>query len=228
MVASIFVNPLQFAPHEDFATYPRSFERDCELLAAVGCDIVFAPSDEEMYPEPQDCIVNPPGRLANILEGEVRPGFFSGVCTLVLKLFHAVQPAAAAFGKKDYQQLKVIQNMARQLMLPIKILPAETVRASSGLALSSRNGYLSDAQRIEAAQLYAALTRIGAAVKSGRNDWNLLEQEAAKALTKRGWHADYVAIRRQSDLGAPVPGDRLVVLGAARLADTRLIDNLEI
>ena len=228
VVASIFVNPLQFAPHEDFATYPRTLERDCEHLSKVGCDIVFAPEEEELYPEPQEFKVQPPGRLVDILEGQVRPGFFTGVCTVVLKLFNAVQPAAAVFGKKDYQQLRVIQSMVRQLMLPIKLVPGEIVRASTGLALSSRNGYLSEADRTEAAQLYAALTRTAGAVKSGRADFRELERETMEALTARGWCPDYIAIRRQSDLAEPAIGDRLVVLGAARLAGTRLIDNLEI
>jgi pantoate--beta-alanine ligase len=228
VVASIFVNPLQFAPHEDFATYPRTLERDCELLSHVGCDIVFAPHEEEIYPEPQECKVNPPARLAEILEGAVRPGFFTGVCTVVLKLFNAVQPTAAVFGKKDYQQLLVIRSMVRQLILPVKIVPAVTVRVSTGLALSSRNGYLSDAQRVEAAQLHAVLAKVAAGVKAGRTDWCVLEREASDALTLRGWSVDYVAIRRQRDLAEPLPGDRLVVLGAAKLASTRLIDNVEI
>jgi len=162
------------------------------------------------------------------MEGQVRPGFFTGVCTVVLKLFTAVQPAAAVFGKKDYQQLRVMQSMVRQLMLPTKLVPGETVRASSGLALSSRNGYLCEADRAEAAQLYAALKRTAAAVKSGRTDFGVLERETMDALTARGWCPDYIAIRRQSDLAEPTMGDRLVVLGAARLAGTRLIDNLEI
>lgn len=228
VVASVFVNRLQFAPHEDFATYPRTLERDCELLAAGGCDIVFAPPEEELYPEPQAYTVHPPGRLADILEGEVRPGFFIGVCTVVSKLFNLVQPAAAVFGKKDYQQLLVIQQMVRQLALPIEILPAETVRDSSGLALSSRNGYLNDRQLIEAARLNATLGNVAAALRSGRTDWAILEQEAAHGLTARGWRPDYVAIRGRHDLGAPRSGDRLVVLGAAHLGGTRLIDNLEV
>jgi pantoate--beta-alanine ligase len=227
VLASIFVNRLQFAPHEDFVTYPRTLERDCELLAKVGCDIVFAPSEEEVYPQPQEYKVHPPARLADILEGAVRPGFFIGVCTVVLKLFNMVQPAAAVFGKKDLQQLLVIRSMVHQLTLPIKLVAAETVRAASGLALSSRNGYLSEAERTEAAQLHTMLVNTAAAVKSGRTDWSTLETEAAEALTARGWRPDYVAIRRQSDLAEPT-GDRLVVLAAARLAGTRLIDNLEI
>ena len=228
VVASVFVNPLQFAPHEDFATYPRTLERDCELLANGGCDIVFAPAEQELYPEPQGYKVHPPGLLADILEGQVRPGFFVGVSTVVLKLFNLVQPSAAVFGKKDYQQLLVIRNMVRQLALSIDIVAAETVRDPSGLALSSRNGYLNDRQRVEAAQLNAVLRNVTAALRAGRTDFSNLEREAADVLTARGWRPDYIAIRNQSNLQAPVNGERLVVLGAAKLGDTRLIDNLEV
>ena len=233
VVTSIFVNRLQFAPHEDFARYPRTFGRDCELLAGSGCDIVFAPSDADVYPEPQAYTVHPPAELAGILEGAVRPAFFTGVCTVVLKLFNMVQPAAAVFGKKDYQQLLVIRSMVRQLALPIEVVSAATVRESSGLALSSRNGYLSDSQRTQAAQLHAALTQLAAAVKSGRADWPALERAAQDLLAAEGWQPDYVAIRRRSDLGKPSSGapssaGPLIVLAAARLGGTRLIDNLEI
>jgi pantoate--beta-alanine ligase len=228
VVTSIFVNRLQFAPHEDFGTYPRTLERDCQLLSQVGCDIVFAPQEEEIYPEPQGFKVRPPTDLADILEGAVRPGFFSGVCTVVLKLFNAVQPDAAVFGKKDYQQLLVIRSMLRQLMSPVKLVPAETVRAPTGLALSSRNGYLSEADGVEAPRLHAVLRQAAAALGAGQSDWTALEREAEDALTARGWTVDYIAIRRQSDLATPSTGDRLVVLGAARLAGTRLIDSLEI
>jgi pantoate--beta-alanine ligase len=233
VVTSIFVNRLQFAPHEDFAIYPRTFERDCELLSASGCDLVFAPSDQEVYPEAQGYTLHPPPELADILEGEVRPGFFTGVCTVVLKLFNMVQPAVAVFGKKDYQQLLVVRRMVRQLALPIEIVPAETVRDSSGLALSSRNGYLDGPQRAEAAQLHAALCKLAAAARSGSRDWRTLEHEAQAFLSARGWQPDYVAIRRQSDLrepSTPKPaiGEPLVALAAARLGGTRLIDNLEI
>jgi pantoate--beta-alanine ligase len=234
VVASIFVNPLQFAPHEDFAKYPRTLERDSELLADGACDIVFAPSEQEVYPEPQGYKVHPPAGLADILEGQVRPGFFVGVSTVVLKLFNMVQPAAAVFGKKDYQQLFLIRNLVRQLALPIEIVPAETVRDSSGLALSSRNGYLSDTQRVEAAQLSAVLNKVAAALKSNRTDWTSLEREATDVLAGRGWRPDYVAIRNQADLLAPTPGlaatngNGLVVLGAATLDGTRLIDNVEV
>ncbi len=228
VVASIFVNPLQFAPHEDFTTYPRTLERDCALLSENGCDIVFAPPEREVYPEAQVYKVQPPGSLADSLEGAVRPGFFTGVCTVVLKLFNLVQPAAAVFGKKDYQQLLVIRNMVRQLALPIELVAAQTVRDSTGLALSSRNGYLSGPERIEAAQLYAVLSTAAAAVKSGRIDWQSLEREASDALLARGWWPDYVAIRNRADLGDPAPGERLVALGAATLGSTRLIDSLEL
>ena len=228
VVTSIFVNRLQFAPHEDFATYPRTFERDCALLAGSGCDIVFAPADGEVYPEAQGYTVHPPTELADILEGQVRPGFFTGVCTVVLKLFNMVEPAAAVFGKKDYQQLLVIRSMVRQLALPIEMVPAEIVRDARGLALSSRNGYLNDSQRAEAAQLQAALSKLVAEARAGRADWRSLEREAQEFLAARGWQPDYVAIRRQSDLREPSLGDPMVALAAARLGGTRLIDNVEI
>jgi pantoate--beta-alanine ligase len=227
VVASIFVNRLQFAPHEDFDTYPRTLERDCELLAPAGCDIVFAPSEKDLYPEPQGYRVHPPAELADILEGHFRPGFFTGVCTVVLKLFNCVQPRVAVFGKKDYQQLMVIRRMVEQLALPIEIVGGETGRAADGLALSSRNGYLSAAERAEAVQLSAALRRIEAAVRAGERDWAKLEAEAMSGLAARGWKPDYVAIRRRRDLGAPADGEPLVVLAAAKLGTTRLIDNLE-
>lgn len=227
VVASIFVNQLQFAPHEDFATYPRTLERDCELLSNGGCDIVFAPSAQEIYPEIQEYKVHPPAKLADILEGSFRPGFFVGVCTVVLKLFNIVNPAVAVFGKKDYQQLLVIKNMVRQLALPIEIIPAETVRDPSGLALSSRNGYLNESQRVEAVQLSKALRKVAGDVQSGRTDWQQIERTAFESLVARGWQPDYVAIRRRSDLQAPVESGPLVILAAARLGATRLIDNLE-
>ncbi len=238
VVASIFVNRLQFAPHEDFATYPRTFERDCELLAGSGCDIVFAPAESEMYPEAQTYTVRPPPEFTDILEGQVRPGFFTGVCTVVLKLFNIVQPDAAVFGKKDYQQLLVVRSMVRQLALPIEMMAGETVRDASGLALSSRNGYLNDSQRTEAAQLHASLSRLAAAARTGRADWPALEREAQEFLRARGWQPDYVAVRRRSDLREPSSvqpsavqpwaGEPLVVVAAARLGGTRLIDNVEI
>jgi pantoate--beta-alanine ligase len=228
VVASIFVNPLQFAPHEDFKKYPRTLEHDCKHLADAGCGIVFAPDVEEMYPEAQEFGVQPPAGLADILEGSARPGFFTGVCTVVLKLFGIVGPNAAVFGKKDYQQLLVITKMVRQFALPIEIIAAETIRDASGLALSSRNGYLNEQQRIDAVQLYAALRNIAGEVRAGRTDWRPLEESAYDILRSRGWRPDYVAIRRQADLGEPVQGEPMVVLGAAKLGGTRLIDAVDV
>lgn len=227
-VASIFVNQLQFAPNEDFDKYPRTLERDCGLLAAAGCDIVFAPSAQEMYPEPQQCMVHPPAALADVLEGEVRPGFFVGVSTVVLKLFDIVRPDIAVFGKKDYQQLLVIKNMVRQLALPIDIISAETVRESNGIALSSRNGYLDPTQRTEAVHLHKTLRKAAADVTAGRMQRQDIEAAALESLSVRGWRPDYIAIRKQSDLSIPADGDSLVILGAARLGTTRLIDNWEL
>ena len=228
VVASIFVNRLQFAPHEDFDTYPRTLERDCEMLRAAGCNFVFAPNEAELYPEPQAYKVQPPGALADILEGHFRPGFFTGVCTVVLKLFNCVQPRVAVFGKKDYQQLMVIRQMVRQLALPIDIVAGETTRAEDGLALSSRNGYLDVTRRVEAVTLSRELKGIAAALRSGRRDLAALEDAAMQSLTARGWSPDYVAIRRRSDLAAPSSGEALVVVAAAKLGTTRLIDNLEL
>jgi pantoate--beta-alanine ligase len=228
VVASIFVNPLQFAPHEDFAEYPRTLERDCELLAGGGCDIVFAPSAQEMYPEAQEYTVRPPAALADILEGSSRPAFFTGVCTVVLKLFSIVQPNVAVFGKKDYQQLLIVSKMVRQLALPMEIVPADTVRDADGLALSSRNSYLDERDRIEAAQLHATLRILADQVRTGRSDWARLESSAFETLRARGWRPDYVAIRGQADLELPLRGQPLIALAAAKLGDIRLIDNLDI
>ena len=228
VVASIFVNPLQFGPHEDFNTYPRTLENDCSLLEKGGCDILFAPGPLDMYPEPQEFKVHPAAGLGDVLEGSSRPGFFVGVATVVLKLFNIVRPSAAVFGKKDYQQLLVVKNMVAQLALPIEIVPGETVREASGLALSSRNGYLTDLERVEAVNLSAVLRSAAEQVRSGQRNWAAMENTALSSLRSRGWLPDYVAIRRRSDLGEPVAGQPLVALGAARLGSTRLIDNLEI
>jgi pantoate--beta-alanine ligase len=227
-VVSIFVNRMQFGPREDFDKYPRTFDADCNKLAAAGCDVVFAPDETEIYPEPQTYAVEPP-EIAHILDGAVRPGHFRGVATVVLKLFNMVAPRAAIFGKKDYQQCIVLRNMVRQLALPIEIILADTVRAPDGLALSSRNGYLTPAERAEAPALHRALVRARDEVAAGKQDTLRIELEAMAGLAGRGWQPDYIAIRRQSDLLAPQPGDReLVVLGAAKLGATRLIDNIEI
>jgi pantoate--beta-alanine ligase len=233
-VASIFVNRLQFGPNEDFDTYPRTFERDCEQLAANGCDVLFAPSEKDLYPEPQVFKVHPPTDLADILEGAFRPGFFVGVSTVVHKLFNVVQPDIALFGKKDYQQLMVIRRMVQQMALPIEIIGGETRRADDGLALSSRNGYLSADERAEAVQLSMALKGLAAAARAGNAAGELdvaaAEAAAMEALRTRGWQPDYLTVRRQHDL-SPLTGpcdEPLVVLGAAKLGKTRLIDNLEV
>ncbi|MFT7722337.1 MAG: pantoate--beta-alanine ligase [Roseateles sp.] len=231
VVASIFVNRLQFAPHEDFDTYPRTLARDCALLEGAGCDIVFAPSESELYPEPQGYKVVPPAELADILEGHFRPGFFTGVCTVVHKLFNIVQPTLAVFGKKDYQQLMVIRRMVAQMALPIAIHGGETRRSeapgSEGLALSSRNGYLSEAEKAEALRLSRALKALIARWQAGERGLAAMEADAMQALRDAGWAPDYLTLRRQHDLGPAVAGQPLVALGAARLGKTRLIDNLE-
>ena len=228
VVASIFVNRLQFAPHEDFDNYPRTFDRDCDLLREVGCDVLFAPDERTLYPEPQRFLVQPPGELADLLEGQFRPGFFTGVCTVVSKLFNIMQPRAAVFGKKDYQQLMIVRRMVQQMALPIEIIGADTSRAADGLALSSRNGYLSAQERAQAVALPQTLQTVAAALRRGEPDAPGLQAQAMQSLTAMGWQPDYVAIRRQADLGVPRPGDALVVLAAARLGRTRLIDNLEV
>ncbi|MGB4061361.1 MAG: pantoate--beta-alanine ligase [Burkholderiaceae bacterium] len=237
-VASIFVNRLQFAPNEDFDTYPRTLQADCDKLAAAGCDVVFAPNERDLYPEAQTFTVAPDQALANILEGHFRPGFFTGVCTVVMKLFQCVYaeakgPRHALFGKKDYQQLMVIRRMVEQFALPITVVGGETQRAADGLALSSRNGYLSAPERAEAVQLSQALRQLAEAARAlpAGADFaaalGTLEHDAVQALNRRGWRTDYLTVRRRRDLQAPAHGDSLVVLGASRLGATRLIDNLE-
>jgi pantoate--beta-alanine ligase len=233
VVASIFVNRLQFGPNEDFDKYPRTLQSDCEKLEHEGVYVCFAPDEKAMYPEPQEYRVAPPHDLADILEGEFRPGFFVGVSTVVLKLFACVQPRAAVFGKKDYQQLMIVRRMARQFALPVEIIAAETVRAEDGLALSSRNGYLSGAERAEAPRLYRLLNSIKERIHQGEKNVLPIEKDALNQLQKAGWKPDYIAIRRRSDLKAVTAeqmaaGEPLVVLAAAKLGATRLIDNLEI
>jgi len=236
LVASIFVNRLQFLPHEDFASYPRTFEDDCAKLREQGCDVLFAPDEAELYPQPQTFKVQPDPALADILEGQFRPGFFTGVSTVVMKLFMAVfagqAQGVAVFGKKDYQQLMVIRQMVRQFALPIEVIGVDTSRAPDGLALSSRNGYLSPSERAEAVQLSMALRQLGQeALACGTELPSLLmqlEAQAMERLRQRGWQPDYLTVRRRSDLQAPLAGDALVVLGAAKLGTTRLIDNIEV
>ena len=234
VVASIFVNRLQFGPNEDFDKYPRTLIDDIEKLEK-GRDVyvLFAPDERELYPEPQTFRVQPPSDLGGILEGEYRPGFFDGVCTVVLKLFSCVQPRVAVFGKKDYQQLMVIRSMCRQFQLPVDILAHETVRAADGLALSSRNVYLSSEHRAQAPELYATLGSMRESLLSGAKDIESLQTHAQQRLQSRGWQVDYLAIRRQRDLLTPLAaeleqGEPLVILAAAKLGPTRLIDNLEV
>jgi pantoate--beta-alanine ligase len=229
VVASIFVNRLQFGPRDDFDRYPRTFQADCDRLEAAGIAHVFAPDETVMYPQPQHYYVDPAPAQVSTLEGEFRPGHFRGVATVVLKLLNIVRPDVALFGKKDYQQLMVLTNMVRELALAVEVLPGETVRAADGLALSSRNGYLSVDERAEAPRLHRQLARIRDAVRSGDQDFLKLETEAMAELAGHGWHPDYVAVRRRSDLQSPVQADDpLVVLAAAKLGHTRLLDNLEI
>jgi len=229
VVATIFVNRLQFRPGEDFEKYPRTFEADCARLVAAGVDHLFAPTEAEMYPQPQSYHLEPPPEQAGILDGEFRPGHFRGVATVVMKLFQIAQADVALFGKKDYQQLMVIRNMVREFDLPVEIVGGETVRAPDGLALSSRNGYLSAAERAEAPRLFRVLTKVVEAVRAGSRDFSGLEQGALLELKAGGWIADYVALRKKLDLQLPSAHDSgLVVLAAARLGSTRLIDNLEV
>ena len=227
VVASIFVNRLQFAPHEDFDRYPRTLPRDADLLASASCDLVFAPDEREMYPEPQGYKVHPPAELADILEGHFRPGFFIGVCTVVAKLFQIVRPDVAVFGKKDYQQLMVIRRMVDQLAMPIRILAGETERNGDGLALSSRNGYLSEQQKQEALLLLRTLKAMIARWQAGERDLDRIEADAMQSLRDAGWAPDYLTLRRRHDLGTALEGDALVALAAAKIGQTRLIDNLE-
>jgi pantoate--beta-alanine ligase len=238
-VASIFVNRLQFAPHEDFDSYPRTFANDCALLEAQGCDVLFVPQEKDLYPEPQVFKVHPPAELADILEGAFRPGFFVGVSTVVHKLFNCVQPDVAVFGKKDYQQLMVIKRMVQQMALPIQIVGVDTLRADDGLALSSRNGYLSSEERARAIELSGAIKHMVESVRDNLSDnqsgdasklITQIEEQAMQLLRDKGWQPDYLAVRHQHNLSAVTQFSDapLVVLGAARLGSTRLIDNLEI
>jgi pantoate--beta-alanine ligase len=237
VVASIFVNRLQFGPNEDFDSYPRTMQADIDKLEKEGVYILFAPTERDFYPQPQEYRVDPPQQLGDILEGEFRTGFFKGVCTVVLKLFSCVQPKVAVFGKKDYQQLMIIRQMAKQFALPVEIIPGETIRAEDGLALSSRNSYLSIEERAEAPELQKTLKEVRERVLQlkDRNNQSIseIEKAAVTSLEKRGWEPDYIAIRQQSDLAHATneqlqAGESLVILTAAKLGKTRLIDNLEI
>lgn len=234
-VASIFVNRLQFLPHEDFDSYPRTFEDDCAKLRAHGCDILFVPSESDLYPQPQTFKVQPDPALAGILEGQFRPGFFTGVCTVVMKLFACVfgtsSGGVAVFGKKDYQQLLVIKHMVQQFALPVEVIGVDTTRAEDGLALSSRNRYLSPEQRDQASALYVQLQWLANQALEGKEPLHQLEAKAMERLAAQGWQPDYLTVRQRMNLLTPdvgaIQSSTLVALGAARLKNTRLIDNLE-
>jgi pantoate--beta-alanine ligase len=228
VVASIFVNRLQFAPTEDFAQYPRTLEDDCKLLQKQGVNVVFAPDDKDIFSIQQDFLIEP-SPLANTLEGEFRPGFFRGVMTVILKLFNIVQPQVAVFGKKDYQQMQLVREMVRQMNLPLKVVACETTRALDGLALSSRNRYLSNEEGIEAARLFRVLSEIKRAAESGNEDFRRLCKDARENLTSHQWQVDYIGLHQRDTLAPAEVGDLdLVALAAARLGKTRLIDSLEI
>ena len=233
IVASIFVNRLQFGPNDDFDKYPRTFAADVAKLEKEGVYVLFAPTEKDLYPEPQEFRISPPDDLGNTLEGEFRPRFFAGVTTVVMKLFSCVQPRVAVFGKKDYQQLMIIRNMAKQFALPTDIIAAETFRAEDGLALSSRNMYLSADERAEAPTLFKLLTQVAEGVRGGQKTIDMLERDAMAQLREGGWQPDYISVRKRSNLQPAsahelAQGEQLVVLAAARLGITRLIDNLEI
>ncbi len=229
VVVSIFVNRLQFGQGEDFDQYPRTLEQDAEKLRQAGVAVLFAPDERQLYPHvTQQYQVEPP-HLQNELCGAFRPGHFRGVATVVNKLFNIVQPDVACFGKKDYQQLVIIQGMVDDLNIPVRIIPVDTGRDHDGLALSSRNQYLSPQERAQAPQLYHQLQHIAQAIQSGQRDYVVLENQAKQALTDQGWQVDYVEVRQAKDLNIARVGDKdLVILAAGRLGKTRLIDNLEV
>lgn len=232
VVTSIFVNPLQFGPGEDFERYPRTLEADLEKLQKENVYVVFAPTERDLYPQPQEYRVQPPGGLGDMLEGEFRPGFFHGVCTVVMKLLLCAQPRVTVFGKKDYQQLMIVREMCRQFAMPTDVVAGETIRDIDGLALSSRNRFLTPEQRVEAPTLHRLLHSVREDILGGAQDIQRIERRAFSMLVDRGWQPDYLSVRKQVDLRSPTEQDvverKLVVLAAARLGSTRLIDNLEI
>ena len=230
VVVSIFVNPTQFGPNEDYASYPRTLEVDKQALVDADADLLFAPPVEEVYAGDLETAtrVEVPG-LSDILCGEFRPGFFSGIATVVTRLFNMVQPQVAVFGEKDYQQLVLIRRMARDLCIPVEVLGVATEREPDGLAMSSRNGYLNTAEHQQAPGLYRALCAVRDALEAGARDYGQLERAAMAALSAAGFKPDYVSIRRQADLAPPGTDDAdLIVLAAATLGTARLIDNIKI
>ena len=229
VVVSIFVNPLQFGEDEDFDSYPRTMERDARMLGGEGTDLLFAPSVQTMYPKPQEqqTRVEVPD-ISDMLCGVCRPGHFVGVATVVCKLFNMVQSDVALFGKKDFQQLMVIRRMVEDLAMPVRVIGVETMRESDGLAMSSRNGYLTAEDRATAPMLFRTLSGIAQRLREGSDDYAGLESQAVRELDEHGFVPDYVAIRRAADLAAPEPGEReLVILAAAYLGKARLIDNID-
>ena len=229
VVVSIFVNRLQFGQGEDFDKYPRTLGQDAAKLEGEGVAVVFAPDEKELYPNVEQRYNVEPPNMQNELCGRFRPGHFRGVATVVTKLFNIVQPDAACFGKKDYQQLAIIKGFAEDLNFNVEIVPVDTGRASDGLALSSRNQYLNENERAEAPRLFSELNKIAEALHGGNLAYAELEQTAVRNLTAAGWTVDYVEIRHAESLAVAHAGDKdLVVLAAARLGGTRLIDNVEV
>jgi pantoate--beta-alanine ligase len=228
VVVSLFVNPLQFGPNEDYGRYPRTLARDRQMLADEGVDLLFCPETDEMYVRPlgETTRVEVPG-LSEVFCGASRPGHFAGVTTVVSMLFHLFQPELAVFGQKDYQQLLIIRRMVEDLRMPVRVLLEPTVREPDGLAMSSRNAYLTPAERERAPLLYRTLCDTRARLESGERDFDALESGAVRRLGERGFGPEYFAIRRAGDLGAPAAADTdLVVLAAARLGQSRLLDNV--
>ena len=229
-VASIFVNPMQFGPNEDFAHYPRTPAQDARMLSDAGCDLMFMPDVGEIYPNGSERAtrVEVPG-LSSILDGEFRPGHFEGVATVVAKLFHIVEPDVAVFGEKDFQQLTVIRRMVADLCMPISIIAATTVREPDGLAMSSRNQYLTDEERRTAPIIHQTLQAAVERLRAGDRDFAAIERQGVEALERTGFRADYFSVRRADDLSSPdATTQHLVVLTAARLGRARLIDNLQV
>jgi pantoate--beta-alanine ligase len=229
-VASIFVNPMQFGPNEDFAHYPRTPDQDARMLTEAGCSLMFSPEVQEVYPHGAERVtrVEVPV-LSRILDGEFRPGHFEGVATVVAKLFHIVEPDVAIFGEKDFQQLTVIRRMVAELCMPVEIIGAPTVRAADGLALSSRNQYLTEAERARAPAVFRALQQAAQRLRAGDREFASIERAGLKALEAAGLAPEYFAVRQAADLAAPQVAVRdLVVLTAARLGKARLIDNVQV
>ena len=229
-IASIFVNPMQFGPNEDFAHYPRTPAQDARMLTEAGCDLMFMPDVAEIYPNGSErpTRVEVPG-LSSILDGEFRPGHFEGVATVVAKLFHIVEPDVAVFGEKDFQQLTIIRRMVADLCLAVSVIAAPTVREPDGLAMSSRNQYLTDEERRKAPILHQSLLAAVARLRAGDEDFAGIERAGAEALERSGFRPDYFAVRSAGDLSSPDVGTaHFVVLVAARLGRARLIDNLQL